>query len=167
MHATRIIALASILSWNSGVAERADTNATTGSTSPPESATRIWISSFQPITVTTDHRQEVPRPCTPEIPKPIALQWRTNYEFFSEHLLSAAEKAQLDSESLKKILFENKIVASLPVEAISTRFKGEPVWVVEFRWEYEQAMGDGYLVHFRRLTISRKTLKLLTIDQCG
>ena len=173
MHAIKIIALTAVLSWRSGLAEQADTNATTGSTSPPETATRLWISCFQPRTVTTGHRQGLGRLCTPAIPLPIALKWQTNYSFFSQLLISAAEKAHLDSRSLKTILAdtwdkEDKfgVWAMLPVEATSTRFKDEPVWVLEFRWEYKDAVGDGYIIQFSRQTISRETLKLITMEQC-
>ena len=136
----------------------------------PEPATRVWISSFQPITVTTDNRQGLGRLCTPVIPKSIALQWRTNYAFFSGQLLAAAEKAHLDFRSLKKILSNtwdsDEVWAMLPVEVTSTRFKDEPVWIVEFRWELKDGVGDGYIGHFSRRTISRKTLKLITIEEC-
>lgn len=170
MHAIRIIALVTVLSWSSGLAEQADTNAAPGTTSPPEKTTRLWISSFQPIIVTTDHLQDLPRPCTPRIPKPIALQWQTNYAFFSGQLLAAAEKAHLDSRSLKKILSDPLVKSRhgvmLPVEATSTRFKDDPAWVVEFRWEYRNQVGDGYINHFSRQTFSRKTLKRLRIEEC-
>lgn len=171
MHAIRIISLVSFLACGRGLGGQPDTNATTGSISTSEMATRLWINSFQPVTVTTDHRQGVGRPSTPAIPEPVVLEWRTNYAFFSRQLLSPAENAHLDSDSLKRILFDawekEKSCAMLPVEATSTRFKDEPVWVVEFRWEYKRAVGHGYMGHLSRHTINRNTLKLITVEQCG
>jgi hypothetical protein len=131
----------------------------------------VWISSFQPITITIDHREELPIPCTPDIPKPLAVEWSTNYALFSQHLLSAAEKAHLDSGSLKRVFStiwdgESKYLAILPVEASSTWVKGEPVWVVYFRWEQRGLMSDGYMMHIRYYTVAQKTLKLVTMQTC-
>jgi hypothetical protein len=170
MRAVNVLILFALLPCESAFADEAETNGTPVVPAAEETATRLWISSFQPITVTTDHRQDIPRPSTPEVPKPLVLEWRTNYAVLSEQLLVAAEKARLDIQSLKKILSYRSTEydwALLPVEATSTRFKDEPVWVVEFRWEYRDLVGGGYLVHFSRETYSRRTLKLLSDEHCG
>ena len=172
MRAIKILAALALLVFRSMFAGEVYTNATKSVLVSPEKATRLWISSFQPITITTDHREDLPRPCTPEISKSIALQWHTNYGFFSEHLVSAAEQAHLDSPSLTKILStlrgakENKGLAILPVEALSTWVNGMAVWVVGFRWEQEGLVSDGYVGHVRSFTFTQKDLKLITWQTC-
>ena len=166
MHPTKSLALVTVLLWGAGLAELAANNAETAP-SPPENATRVWISSFRPITVTIDHKDGVPRPATPEIPERLGLEWRSNYAVLSQHLLSGAEKAQLDLSSLRKIFStvwdsESSNWAILPVEAMSTQFKGQPVWVVVLRWE----VGGGYLIHVPSLTFNRQTLKLVNMQSC-
>jgi hypothetical protein len=172
MRTTKILVLATILLCRSGFGDQADTNAaTTRATSLPEKPTRVWISSFEPITITTDYQVDLPRRATPTIPQSMAIEWRTNYALFSQHLLSAAENGHLDSGSLKKILSaiwdgDSSDLAILPVEAICTRYEGETVWVVGLRWENKGLVGNGYLDHIRSFTYSRETLKLVTMQSC-
>jgi hypothetical protein len=110
---------------------------------------------------------------TPEIPKSLALQWQTNYAFFSKSLVLAAEKAKLDSSSLAKILEtvrgakENRGLAILPVAAHATKVNGELVWVVSLRWEGEKwVMEEGDMIHIRSFTITQKTLKQVDFSTC-
>lgn len=172
MRAIKILTALALLMCRSTFAGELYTNVTRSVLVPAEEATRLWISSFQPLTITTDHRDDLPRPCTPEIPKAVALQWNTNYGFFSEHLVSAAEQAHLDSPSLATILStlrgskENRGLAILPVQALSTWVDGMAVWVVNFRWEQAGLASDGYVGHVRSFTFTQKNLKLITWQTC-
>jgi hypothetical protein len=150
-------------------ADQADTNATPGVAK--KAPTRVWISSFQPLTVTTDHREDLPRPCTPQIPQSIGRNWKTNYDSFSNRLVEAAKKADLDTESLGKMLRtirekEGADTAILPVEADSTWFQGEPVWEIHLRWEYSRDLGEGDMIHICSYTYTRRTLKLVNATRC-
>ena len=140
--------------------------------------TRLWLSSLtpgQPIKVSTELREYPPlnAPATPEISKPVAREWQTNYAVFSDHLVSAADKAHLDSASLAKVLFlirsaeANGHLAILPFEAHSTYVKGDLAWVVGLRWEMKDwVQRNGYMGHVRRFAFTQKTLKLVEFQTC-
>ena len=145
---------------------------------PVEVDAGVQIHSLAPITVTVEHRRF---PSDPRffqddggnigIPESLARQWKTNYMLFSKALLSAAEKEQLDSVSLGKILElarspeRNPGLALLPVAAHQTKLNGEWVWVVSLRWEVERLViepgtGLGHIRSFMQVSV-------LTIDTSG
>jgi hypothetical protein len=176
MHLIKILMPLTVLVCFSTFGDEAHTNNAAAPVASPDKDTRVWISSFpsgRPIMVTTDHREDHPRPCTPEIPTSMARQWQTNYAVFSEHLVSAAEKAHLDSASLAKILSvirsreEKAGLAILPVEAHSTNVKGELAWVVGLRWEMKDSVQrHGDMGHVRSWAFTQQTLELVDFQTC-
>ena len=164
-----VVGVLGIVLCGYGVLGQTNTNATIDVTNG--APTRVWISSFDPIVLATDHQLDIPRPCTPWIPKALGRDWQTNYDAFSKLLVTAAAKADLDSESLAKMLRmiwdkNSKGLAILPVEADFTWRKGEPVWDIQLRWEYTRDLGEGDMIHICSYMFSRKTFKMVYQTSC-
>jgi hypothetical protein len=148
------------------------------SSPPREAGVMITSVSFGRVTVKNEHRvfQTDGIGGCAEIKGRAAREWQDNYAVFSQALTDAAKKARLDSASLAEILRmlrtakENKYLAVLPVAAHSTTFKGEPAWVIGFRWEGESWVSKSPKVglsHVRHFIVSQKTLKQLGFNTCG
>jgi hypothetical protein len=163
----------------SALSDEVRTNAPIDQLIPASKGTRIWISSFapggSPIKLSTEQRDWPPfnAIATPPIPIGICQQWRTNYAVFRQLLISASEKAHLDSESLAKIFPEldpqkAQMMAILPVEVQSAEVNGELAWVISYRWE---TLGFGShteeLNHILERAFAQKTLKEVWGLQCN
>lgn len=177
-HMITVLASASAVCL-SVLGDEARTNAPTDQVVHASKGTRIWISSFapssSPITVSTEQREWPPLNgnATPPIPIDICRQWRTNYAVFRQLLISAAEKAHLDSTSLAKVLPELDLqkphaMALLPIEAQSAEVNGELAWVVTYRWE-NRGFGSHTeeLTHIMARAFTQKTLKEVWGMQCN
>src|SRR5712691_7726810 len=152
MHTILILLLTVLVCCDTSAGEPQE-NTSASVEGPPLQGTRVWISSFNPITTTSETFADwdrSPRLAPPEIPPYMGLGWQTNYDLFSKHLVSAAEKAQLDSTSLARTLSAIRMsstnAAMLPVHAMATRLNGEPVWIVTLNWE-QRPLTYGYLLH--------------------
>jgi hypothetical protein len=153
------------------VGDEVRTNVPTGQVIHTNDGTRLWISSFAPLTVSTEQREWPAVNCrgTPLIPVDICRQWRTNHAVLRQLLIAAAEKEHLDSTSLAKVLTELDLqkpeaMAVLPVEVQSAEVKGELAWVVGYRWEYGEK--PNAMDHIMSEAFARKTLKLIWVNKC-
>ncbi len=143
----------------------------------PPQGTRVWITSINPgppLRLGTQARGYPPWSTNraPEIPISVGREWKTNYTLFSNRLVSAAQKAQLDSGSLAEIFTRirttelNKGLAILPTSALSVEINGERAWVAILHWEGEELAASSPLSHFRYFVFEQRRRKLLDFQTC-
>jgi hypothetical protein len=86
----------------------------------------------------------VNKPYQEQFSKLSAKDWYSSSQRFQARLLSEAQAAGLDDDSLRKILAGLRLkpgdqVARIPVGAFAARKGSEDVWIIVLKWEFADA----------------------------